>query len=152
MGRLFRENPSNVRLLGGRLRAGTLRSRVRTIQKFMEWLIAAHGVSLPMNGNNSSSIFKSESQPCVRGALKLVHSSYIFLQEVAGIEDKLAQRYTRCRRRKSLPWQVQGKHRNKHQGFRQSFWVLLKITLSRKKVRCIGGYCLGGSSSSPGEH
>ena len=29
------------------------------------------------------------SEPCVRGSLKLVHSSYIFLQEVAGIEDKL---------------------------------------------------------------
>ena len=29
------------------------------------------------------------SEPCVRGSLKLVHSSYIFLQEVAGMEDKL---------------------------------------------------------------
>ena len=42
-GRLIRENPSNVQLLGGGRRAGTLRSRVR----FIGWLIAAHGISFP---------------------------------------------------------------------------------------------------------
>ena len=89
MGRLIHENPSNVQLLGGGRRAGTLRSRV--IQKFMGWQIAARGVSFPTNWNGSSSIFNQvrKSEPCVRGALKLVHSSYIFSQEVAGIEDKL---------------------------------------------------------------
>ena len=35
MGRLIRENPSNVQLLGGGRRAGTLKSRVQTIQKFI---------------------------------------------------------------------------------------------------------------------
>ena len=35
MGRLQRENPSTVQLLGAGGRAGTLKSRVRTIQKFM---------------------------------------------------------------------------------------------------------------------
>ena len=33
MGKLIRENPSNVQLLGGGRRAGTLRSRVRSVQK-----------------------------------------------------------------------------------------------------------------------
>ena len=47
--------------------------------QFSGSLAAADGVS-PRSGY---------SEPCVRGALKLVHSSYIFLQEVSGIEDKL---------------------------------------------------------------
>ena len=33
MGKLIRENPSNIQLLGGGRRAGTLRSRVRSVQK-----------------------------------------------------------------------------------------------------------------------
>ena len=37
MGRLIRENPSGAQLLGGGRRAGTLRSRVRTIQK-IHWM------------------------------------------------------------------------------------------------------------------
>ena len=41
MARLLRENPSNLQLLGSGLRAGTLRSRVRSIRKFLEWLSVA---------------------------------------------------------------------------------------------------------------
>ena len=90
MGRLIRENPSNVQLLGGGRRAGTLRSRVRSIQKFIEWLVAAHQVSFSNHWRQLTEYLQVRySEPCVRGALKLVHSSYIFLQEVAGIEDKL---------------------------------------------------------------
>ena len=85
MGRLIRENPSNVQLLGGGRRAGTLRSRVRSIQKFIGWLIAAHGHWRQL----TEYLQVRYSEPCVRGALKLVHSSFIFLQEAAGIEDKL---------------------------------------------------------------
>ena len=90
MGRLIRENPSGIQLLGGGRRAGTLRSRVRTIQKFIGWLIAAHQISFPNHGRQLTEYLQVRySEPCVRGALKLVHSSYIFLQEVAGTEDKL---------------------------------------------------------------
>ena len=90
MGKLIRENPSNVQLLGGGRRAGTLRSRVRSVQKFMGWLVAAHGVNFPVHwGQLTEYLQVRYSEPCVRGSLKLVHSSYIFLQEVAGIEDKL---------------------------------------------------------------
>ena len=35
MGKLIRESPSNVQLLGGGRRAGTLRSGVRSVQKFL---------------------------------------------------------------------------------------------------------------------
>ena len=90
MGKLIRENPSNIQLLGGGRRAGTLRSRVRSVQKFLGWLIASHGVSFPVHWRQLTEYLQVRySEPCVRGSLKLVHSSYIFLQEVAGIEDKL---------------------------------------------------------------
>ena len=85
MGKLIRENPSNIQLLGGGRRAGTLRSRVRSVQKFLGWLIASHGIRRQL----TEYLQVRYSEPCVRGSLKLVHSSYIFLQEVAGIEDKL---------------------------------------------------------------
>ena len=90
MGKLIRENPSNIQLLGGGRRAGTLRSRVRSVQKFLGWLIASHGVSFPVHWRQLTEYLQVRySEPCVRGSLKLVHSSYVFLQEVAGIEDKL---------------------------------------------------------------
>ena len=90
MGKLIRENPSNVQLLGGGRRAGTLRSRVRSVQKFLGWLVASHGVNFPVHWRQLTEYLQVRySEPCVRGSLKLVHSSYIFLQEVAGMEDKL---------------------------------------------------------------
>ena len=85
MGKLIRENPSNIQLLGGGRRAGTLRSRVRSVQKFLGWLIASHGINFPVHWRQLTEYLQVRySEPCVRGSLKLVHSSYIFLQEVAG--------------------------------------------------------------------
>ena len=90
MGKLIRESPSNIKLLGSGRRAGTLRSRVRSVQKFLGWLVASHGISFPIHWRQLTEYLQVRySEPCVRGSLKLVHSSYIFLQEVAGIEDKL---------------------------------------------------------------
>ena len=90
MGKLIKENPSNVQLLGGGRRAGTLRSRVRSVQKFLGWLTVSHGISFPIHWRQLTEYLQVRySEPCVRGSLKLVHSSYIFMQEVAGIEDKL---------------------------------------------------------------
>ena len=90
MGKLLRDSPGNIQLLGGGRRAGTLRSRVRSVQKFLSWLIASHGISFPVHWRQLTEYLQVRySEPCVRGSLKLVHSSYIFLQEVAGVEDKL---------------------------------------------------------------
>ena len=89
MGKLIRENPSNIQLLGSGRRAGTLRSRVRSVQKFLGWLMASHDISFPVHWRQLTEYLQVRySEPCVRGSLKLVHSSYIFLQE-AGVEDKL---------------------------------------------------------------
>ena len=90
MVKLIRESPSNIQLLGCGRRAGTLRSRVRSVQKFLGWLIASHGFTFPAHWLQLTEYLQVRySEPCVRGSLKLVHSSYIFLQEVAGVEDKL---------------------------------------------------------------
>ena len=90
MGKMIRESPSNIQLLGGGRRAGTLRSRVRSVQKFLGWLIASHGITFPVHWRQLTEYLQVRySEPCVRGSLKLVHSSYIFSQEVAGVEDKL---------------------------------------------------------------
>ena len=90
MEKLIRESPSNVQLLGGGRRAGTLRSRVRSVQKFLGWLIASHGITFPVHWRQLTEYLQVRYfEPCVRGSLKLVHSSYIFLQEVAGVEDML---------------------------------------------------------------
>ena len=79
-----------VQSLGGGRRAGSFRSRVWTIQDFIGWLIAAHQISFQNHWKQLTEYLQVRySEPSVRGALKLVHSSYIFLQEVAGIEDKL---------------------------------------------------------------
>ena len=74
IGKLIRESPSNVQLLGGGRRAGTLRSRVRSVQKFLGWLIAAHGINFPNHWRQFIEYLQVRySEPCVRGALKLVH-------------------------------------------------------------------------------
>ena len=49
MGKLREDSPSNIQLLGGGRRAGTLRARVRSVQKFLAWLMASHGVNFPVH-------------------------------------------------------------------------------------------------------
>ena len=90
MGRLMRENPSNIQLLGSGLRAGTLRSRVRSIRNFLEWLSAAHKVAFPVHWQQLIEFLQVRlSEPCVRGSLKAAHRSFLFLQESAGISEKI---------------------------------------------------------------
>ena len=90
MGRLLRDSPTNSQLLGRRRRAGTLHSRVRVIQKFLGWLALAHNLVYPTHWKQLIEFMQVRlSESCVRGSLKLIHLSYIFMQEVAGVDDKL---------------------------------------------------------------
>ena len=90
MGRLMRENPSNIQLLGSGLRAGTLRSWVRSTRKFLEWLSATHNVAFPVHWQHLIEFLQVRlSEPCVRGSLKAAHRSFLFLQEAAGISEKI---------------------------------------------------------------
>ena len=48
--------------------------------------LLTHGVNFPVHWRQLTEYLQVRySEPCVRGSLKLVHSSYIFLQEVAGV-------------------------------------------------------------------
>ena len=76
MGRLLRENPANSQLLGGGRRAGTLRSRVRALQKFLSWLALAHNLTFPVKWRQL--VDHMQVRLSVRGSLKLIHLSYIY--------------------------------------------------------------------------
>ena len=90
MGRLIRESPSNIQLMGSGLRAGTLRSGVRAAKKFLGWIATAHNVASPIHWKQLVEYLQVRlSEPCVRGALKATHRSYLFLQEAAGVSEKL---------------------------------------------------------------
>ena len=63
---------------------------MRTSQKFLGWLAAAHNITFPMHWKHLVEYLQVRlSEPCVRGSLKLVHASCVFLQEAAGIQDRL---------------------------------------------------------------
>ena len=122
MGRLLRENPVNSQLLGVGRRAGTLRSRVRSIQKFIAWLPVAHDVSFPVHWKQLTEYAQVRlSEPCVRGSQKLLHNSYLFLQEVAGILDKFTDdAFFEATRKELLASAMPGKTPH-HHGFPLSY-------------------------------
>ena len=61
------------------------------------------------------------SEPCAHGSLKLVHSSFVFLQEVAGIKTSSRTRpCTSYPQGSSSPWLVQESLRDRLLDFRQS--------------------------------
>ena len=88
MGRLHRENLASSQLLGGGRRAGTLSSFTSADEPNMSWL--ARSCSQHHGSNTLMEYLQVRfSEPCVRGSLKLVHSSFVFLHEVAGVRDRL---------------------------------------------------------------
>ena len=152
MGKLIRENPSNVQLLGGGRRAGTLRSRVRSVQKFLGWLAASHNISFPVHWRQLTEYLQVRySEPCVRGSLKLVHSSYIFFQEVAGIEDKLTDSAMYVVALKELMSQaILENHHARRQDSRQFCLRRLRTWFLLSTDRCLSEFCRGGSWFSLG--
>ena len=78
-----RKGDSNVR-------ASTLRARVRAAKKFLSWLAVSADVAFPTQVMHLSGFLETRhSEPCSRGALKSAHQSMVFLEDVAGIEEKL---------------------------------------------------------------
>ena len=104
MGKLLREEPKNAELIGAGRRASTLRSRVRILQKFLGWLAACYGLNFPSNWKQLTEYMQIRlSEPCVRGALKLTHSAFVFMQEVAGLTEKLTEDALYMVTKKELP-------------------------------------------------
>ena len=87
MGQLLVDQPSNIQLHGEGRRAGTLRSRVRSMTNHLNWLAHHYQVwfpncTWPFRGLPQSS---SLSEPCTRAALKNTHQAFKFLEDSQGI-------------------------------------------------------------------
>ena len=88
MGKLLAEKPGNVSMLGGGLRASTLRSRVRVLKKFFLWLVLSQNVVYPRKQVLYTNYLKAKlSDPCNRGALKNTNAAFVFLDEVSGTDE-----------------------------------------------------------------
>ena len=120
------------------------------------------------------------SEPCVRGALNATHRSYIFLQEAAGVSEKLTGSALYDVSKKRSCWQLRcwGTLTGKLRDFQHillaafednvistdvpvfwramSWWLFflrpLKIMLFLRMSLYFGVQCHGGSCFSPGLH
>ena len=87
MGELLAAQPGNVEVLGGGKRASTLRSRVRAIRKFLQWLHLAHDIRYPQTVEHCTEYLSVRlSEPCNWGALKSTHHSLVFLNDLTGTQ------------------------------------------------------------------
>ena len=86
MGTLLAAQPSNLQLLGAGRRAATLRSRVRAVKRFLDWLAVSHAKGFPTELQDYTGYFQErQSEPCTQGALKGAHKALVFMEEVAGV-------------------------------------------------------------------
>ena len=93
MGKLLREEPNNVKVLGAGLRASTLRSRVRHLRRFFTWLELTRGVLFPSELSQLTDYIRVRlSEPCNRGALKNTNEAFGFHEQVTGTPE--AERHT----------------------------------------------------------
>ena len=87
VGRILGERPGSLQLLGARRRASTLRSRVRAVRRYFNWLALNHDLGYPRELDHvTGSLQARQSEPCTRNALRGAHTAIAFLEEVAGVE------------------------------------------------------------------
>ena len=68
---LLAEQPSNLQLLGAGSIAATLRSRVRAVKRFLDWLAPTHSKGyLTALEDFTFYLHAKQSEPCTRGAFK----------------------------------------------------------------------------------
>ena len=86
IGTLLAAQPSNLQLLGAGRRAATLRSRVRAVKRFLDWLAVSDAKGYPTELHDNTGYLQGrQSEPCTRGALKGAHKALVFMEEVAGV-------------------------------------------------------------------
>ena len=86
MGELLAAQPTNLQLMGAGRRAATLRSRVRAVKRFLDWLAVSHGKGYPTELHDYTGHLQArQSEPCTRGASKGAHKAIVFIEEVAGV-------------------------------------------------------------------
>ena len=90
MGEVLSNRQGDRSFLGGGRRASTLRARVRASKKYLAWLAVSADVAFPSEVSHLTGFLESRhSEPCNRGALKAAHQCMAFLEDVAGIDEKL---------------------------------------------------------------
>ena len=89
MGQLIQRDPEKLKVLGTSRRAATLRSRIRTIRKYLSLLTTSYGIQFPDKPEHCSGYLEGKvSVPCTRRALKEAHRAMGFLELSAGVEER----------------------------------------------------------------
>ena len=74
MGKMLGEKPSSLQLLGAGRRASTLRSRVRAVRRYLNWLALNHDTDFPSELEHVTGYLQArQSEPCTRIALRGAH-------------------------------------------------------------------------------
>ena len=89
MGEVLSNRQGDRSFLGGGRRASTLRARVRASKKYLALLAVSADVAFPSVSHLIGFLESRHSDPCNRGALKAAHQCMAFLEDVAGIDEKL---------------------------------------------------------------
>ena len=90
MGKILETKAGDRNVLGGGRRASTLRARNRAAEKNLGWLAVSADVAFPTQVAHLTGFLESRhSEPCNRDALKAAHQCIVFLEDVAGVEEKL---------------------------------------------------------------
>ena len=87
MGRLLLDKPGNSSLLGTGRRASTLRNRVHAVRRFLSWLAPNFNLSYQAQQEHYTDYLQVRlSEQCSRGALRLVHLSFIFRTKIQALK------------------------------------------------------------------
>ena len=88
MGEVLSNRQGDRSFLGGGRRAS--RARVRAPKKYLAWPAVSADVAFPSEVSHLTGFLESRhSEPCNRGALRAAHQCMVFLEDVAGIDEKL---------------------------------------------------------------
>ena len=86
LGQRLVEKPAACNSFGLGLRSGTLRNRVHALRRYFTWLATSHQVPFPSaEGHMLDYLELKVQERCTRVALKVVHQSLVYLEEIAEI-------------------------------------------------------------------
>ena len=72
---------------GAGRRASTLRSRVRALRRYLNWLALNHDTGYPSELEHVTGYLQApQSEHCTRNALRGAHATIVFMEEVAEVE------------------------------------------------------------------
>ena len=87
LGRILMERPGSIQLLGAGRRPSTLRSRVRAVRRYLNWLALNHDLGYPRELDHVTCyLLARQAEPCTGNALRGAHTAIAFIEDVAGVE------------------------------------------------------------------